>query len=69
MPGFPARCPVGKCKFASGEFVGLLAKATCLDYRLGGIMNTKQKNIVTAVVLTAIAVTIYVFAVIRAVSQ
>ncbi len=32
-------------------------------------MNTKQKNILTAVILIAIAVTIYVFAVIRAVSQ
>jgi hypothetical protein len=32
-------------------------------------MNTKQKNILTAVILISIAVTIYVFAVIRAVSQ
>ncbi len=32
-------------------------------------MNTKQKNILTAVILITIAVTIYVFAVIRAVSQ
>ncbi len=32
-------------------------------------MNTKQKNILTAVILIAIAVTIYVFAVIKAVSQ
>ena len=32
-------------------------------------MNTKQKNILTALVLIAIAVTIYVFAVMRAVSQ
>ena len=70
MPGFPARHhPAGKCKFAPGEFVRLLAKATCLDNVSGEIMNTKQKNILTAVVLTAIAVTIYVFAVIRAVSQ
>jgi hypothetical protein len=32
-------------------------------------MNIKQKNILTAVVLIAIAAAIYVFAVIRAVSQ
>lgn len=32
-------------------------------------MNTKQKNILTAVILITIAVTIYAFAVIRAVSQ
>jgi len=32
-------------------------------------MNTKQKNILTALVLVTVAVTIYVFAVIRAVSQ
>lgn len=32
-------------------------------------MTTKQKNILTAVVLVAVAVAIYVFAVIRAVSQ
>ncbi len=32
-------------------------------------MNTKQKNILTAVILIAIATTIYVLAVIKAVSQ
>jgi len=32
-------------------------------------MNTKQKNILTAVVLVAIVVIIYVFAVMRAMSQ
>jgi hypothetical protein len=69
MPGFPARHPAGKCKFAPGEFVRLLAKATCLVNVLGEIMNTKQKNILTAVVLVMVAVIIYVFAVIRAVSQ
>jgi hypothetical protein len=47
----------------------LLSKATCLDNVSGEIMNTKQKNILTAVILITIAVTIYVFAVIRAVSQ
>ncbi len=35
----------------------------------GGIMNLKTKNILTAVVLIAIAVTIYVLAVIKAISQ
>ena len=69
MPGFPARHPAGKCKFAPGEFVRLPAKATCLDNVLGEIMNTKQKNILTAVVLVMVALIIYVFAVIRAVSQ
>ncbi|MGZ5012409.1 MAG: hypothetical protein ACXV7E_00170 [Methylobacter sp.] len=44
-------------------------KATCLDNASGEIMNTKQKNILTALVLVAVAVIIYVFAVIRAVSQ
>ncbi len=33
---------------------------------LGNRMNTKQKNILTVVILTIIAATIYVFAVIRA---
>jgi len=32
-------------------------------------MNTRNKNILTAVVLIAIAATIYVFAVMRALSQ
>jgi hypothetical protein len=32
-------------------------------------MNTKQKNILTALILVAIAVAIYVFAVLKAVSQ
>lgn len=32
-------------------------------------MNTKTKNILTAVILIAVAVIIYVFAVIRAMSQ
>jgi hypothetical protein len=32
-------------------------------------MNTKTKNILTAVVLIAIATTIYVFAVLKAISQ
>lgn len=35
----------------------------------GVIMDIKKKNILTAVVLIIIAVIIYVFAVIRAVSQ
>jgi len=47
----------------------LLAKATCLANESGEIMNTKQKNILTAFVLVAVAVIIYVFSVIRAVSQ
>jgi hypothetical protein len=47
----------------------LLAKAICLDNVLGEMMNTKQKNILTAVVLVMVALIIYVFAVIRAVSQ
>jgi hypothetical protein len=47
----------------------LLSKATCLDNVSGEIMNTKQKNILTAVILITIAVAIYIFAVIRAVSQ
>jgi hypothetical protein len=37
--------------------------------RLGGEMDTKKKNILTAVVLVIVALTIYVFAVIRAMSQ
>jgi len=69
MPGFPARHPAGRCKFAPGEFVRLLSKATCLDNVSGKIMNTKQKNILTAAVLVTVAIIIYVFAVIRAVSQ
>jgi len=32
-------------------------------------MDTKKKNILTAVILIAVALTIYVFAVIRATSQ
>lgn len=32
-------------------------------------MNTKQKNILTALILVAVAVAIYVFAVVKAVSQ
>jgi hypothetical protein len=32
-------------------------------------MNTKQKNILTALILVAIAVAIYIFAVLKAVSQ
>jgi len=32
-------------------------------------MNTKTKNILTALILIAVAVVIYVFAVIRALSQ
>jgi hypothetical protein len=40
-----------------------------LDNVSGKIMNIKQKNMLTALVLISIAVTIYVFAVIRAVSQ
>ncbi len=32
-------------------------------------MNTKQKNILTAVILIAVALTIYVFAVLQAVSE
>jgi hypothetical protein len=36
---------------------------------LGNEMDTKKKNILTAVVLAAIAFTIYVFAVIKAISQ
>jgi hypothetical protein len=32
-------------------------------------MNIKQKNILTAVILIAVAATIYVFAVMRAISQ
>jgi len=32
-------------------------------------MNIKQKNILTAVILIAISATIYVFAVLRAISQ
>jgi len=47
----------------------LLSKATCLDNVSGEIMNTKQKNMLTALVLVTVAVIIYVFAVIRAVSQ
>jgi hypothetical protein len=47
----------------------LLAKATCLANVAGEIMNTKQKNILTALILVAVAVMIYVFSVIRAVSQ
>ncbi|WP_446811648.1 hypothetical protein ACH50O_08820 [Methylomonas sp. 2BW1-5-20] len=35
----------------------------------GNDMDTKKKNILTAVVLTAIALTIYVFAVLKAISQ
>lgn len=35
----------------------------------GGDMKTKTKNILTAVVLVAVAVAIYVFAVLRAISQ
>jgi hypothetical protein len=44
-------------------------QATCLDNLSGEKMNTKQKNILTALVLVAVAVIIYVFAVMRAVSQ
>ena len=32
-------------------------------------MNIKQKNILTAVILIAVAATIYVFAVMRAIAQ
>jgi len=32
-------------------------------------MNTKKKNILTAVILIAVAVTIYVFAVMQAISE
>jgi hypothetical protein len=35
----------------------------------GGIMNLKTKNILTALVLVSIAVTIYVLAVIKAISR
>jgi hypothetical protein len=35
----------------------------------GEMMNTKQKNILTALVLVSIAITIYVLAVIKAISQ
>ncbi len=69
MPGFPVRHPAGKCKFAPGEFVRLLVEATCLDNVSGKRMNTKQKNILTAVLLLSVAVVIYVYAVIRAVAQ
>jgi len=44
-------------------------KAACMDNVSGEMMNTKQKNILTAVILVAVAIAIYVFAVIRAVSQ
>jgi len=36
---------------------------------IGLKMDTKKKNILTAVLLVTVAVTIYVFAVIRAISQ
>jgi len=36
---------------------------------LGDKMDTRQKNILTAVILIAIAATIYAFAVMRAMSQ
>jgi len=48
---------------------GCFQKAACMDNVSGEIMNTKQKNILTAVILVAVAIAIYVFAVIRAVSQ
>jgi hypothetical protein len=35
----------------------------------GNDMDTKKKNILTALVLVAIALTIYVFAVLKAISQ
>jgi hypothetical protein len=47
----------------------LLVKATCLENVLGERMNTKQKNILTALALLSIAVVIYVFAAMKAVSQ
>ncbi len=40
-----------------------------MDKASGNIMNIRNKNILTVVVLLAIVITIYVFAVIRAVSQ
>ena len=40
-----------------------------LDKVLDGEMNTRNKNILTAVILIAVATTIYVFAVMRAISQ
>jgi hypothetical protein len=48
---------------------GCFHKAACIDNISGEMMNTKQKNILTAVILVAVAIAIYVFAVIRAVSQ
>jgi hypothetical protein len=36
---------------------------------LGEKMDTKKKNILTAVVLIIVALTIYVFAVLKAISQ
>jgi hypothetical protein len=36
---------------------------------MDGVMNIKTKNILTALVLIAVAATIYVFAVMRAMSQ
>jgi len=48
----------------------LLRKSGLLKGSLTGkIMNIKTKNILTALVLISIAVTIYVLAVIKAVSQ
>jgi hypothetical protein len=47
----------------------LLSKAICLDDVSGEMMNIKTKNILTALVLLSIAVTIYVLAVIKAMSQ
>ncbi len=40
-----------------------------MDGVLGNKMNIKTKNILTAVVLIAVAATIYAFAVMRAMSQ
>jgi hypothetical protein len=47
----------------------LLTKAACLDDVSGDMMNIKTKNILTALVLVSIAVTIYVLAVMKAMSQ
>jgi len=47
----------------------LLLTATCLDDVSGEMMNIKTKNILTAVILVSIAVTIYVLAVMKAISQ
>jgi hypothetical protein len=47
----------------------LLSKSSLHGNVSGEMMNTKQKNILTAVILVVVAIAIYVFAVIRAVSQ